>query len=55
MKIFKRFCVLFLLFVLYVFVSAFSYADAVSSDLSDSVFRLHILANSDSEDRKSVV
>ena len=54
MKIFKRFCVLFLLFVLYVFVSAFSYADAVSSDLSDSVFRLHILANSDSEEDQNL-
>ena len=54
MKIFKRFCVLFLLFVLYVFVSAFSYADAVSSDLSDSVFRLHILAKSDSEEDQAL-
>lgn len=54
MKIFKRFCILFLLFAIYVFVSAFSYADAVSSDLSDSVFRLHILANSDSDEDQAL-
>lgn len=54
MKFFKRFSILFLLFVAYVFVSAFSYADAVSSDLSNSVFRLHILANSDSEEDQNL-
>ncbi len=54
MKVFKRFCILFLLFAIYVFVSAFSYTDAVSSDLSDSVFRLHILANSDSDEDQAL-
>ena len=34
--------------MLYISVSAFSYANAVSVHLADSVFRLHILANSDS-------
>lgn len=41
--------ILFLLF-LYVVISAFSYVDAVSSNLSDSVFRLHVIANSDSKE-----
>lgn len=38
----------FLLF-LYVFISAQSYVTAVSTNLSDAVFRLHVIANSDSD------
>lgn len=41
--------ILFLLF-LYVMISAFSYVEAVSNDLADSVFRLHVIANSDSKE-----
>lgn len=40
--------ILFLLFV-FVFSSAISYTTAVCSDISESVFRLHVIANSDSE------
>lgn len=40
---------LFLLF-LYITISAFSYVNAVSSDLASSVFRLHVIANSDSKE-----
>ncbi len=40
---------LFLLF-LYITISAFSYVDAVSTDLANSVFRLHVIANSDSKE-----
>ena len=54
MKLFKRFLVLFLLFAFYTFVCAISYTNAVSSALSDSVFRLHILANSDSEEDQNL-
>jgi len=54
MKIFKRFIILFLLFACYTFISAFSYANTVSSDLSESVFRLHIIANSDSEEDQNL-
>ena len=43
----------FLLFI-YVFICANSYANTVSKDLSDSVFRLHILANSDSEEDQNL-
>lgn len=43
----------FLLF-LYVFVSAQSYVTAVSSNLSEAVFRLHVIANSDSEEDQSL-
>ncbi len=41
--------ILFLLF-LYVSVCAFSYVQAVSQDISNSVFRLHVIANSDSKE-----
>ena len=37
----------FLLF-LYIFISAQGYVSAISSNLSQSVFRLHVIANSDS-------
>ena len=35
-----------ILLFLYTIICAFSYVTAVSSDISDSVFRLHVLANS---------
>ncbi len=41
--------VLFLLF-LYITICAFSYVEAVSADISNSVFRLHVIANSDSKE-----
>lgn len=44
----KRGFILFLLLLLFTSISAFSYVHAVSSHLSESVFRLHVLANSDS-------
>lgn len=44
---------LFLLF-LYITVSAFSYVNAVSNDLANSVFRLHVLANSDSTEDQNL-
>ena len=43
----------FLLF-LYVFVSAQSYVTAVASNLSDAVFRLHVIANSDSDEDQAL-
>jgi stage II sporulation protein R len=46
----KRFFIVIFLFAIFVFISAASYADAVSEDLADSVFRLHVIANSDSKE-----
>ena len=46
-KIKNSFILIFLLF-LYIFICAFSYVSAVSYDLQQSVFRLHVIANSDS-------
>ncbi len=47
---FKRFLIVLILFSFFVFISALSYVNAVSSDISDSVFRLHVIANSDSKE-----
>lgn len=44
----KHVFIILLLFFIYLLVSAFSYANAVSKDLSESIFRLHVIANSDS-------
>ena len=48
---YSRICLIliFLLFI-YIIFRAQSYSNAVSSELSNSVFRLHVLANSDSEE-----
>ena len=45
---FKRFFILLILLILYTFVSACYYSNAVCSDISDNVFRLHVISNSDS-------
>ncbi len=45
--------ILFLLF-LYVTICAFSYVNAVSKDLADSVLRLHVIANSDSKEDQNL-
>jgi len=50
MKIFKRFLVIFILFIIYTLLSVFSYSNAVTSDISNSVFRLHVIANSNSKE-----
>ena len=47
-KNFKKYFILLILLFLYVSISAISYVNAVTTHLSDSVFRLHIIANSDS-------
>jgi stage II sporulation protein R len=44
---------IFLLFI-YTFICAQSYVTAICTDLSNSVFRLHVLANSDSDEDQSL-
>ena len=46
-KVKNSLILIFLLFI-YIFISAFSYVNAVCSDIESSVFRLHVIANSDS-------
>lgn len=43
-----------LLLFLYIIICAFSYVEAVSTDISDSVFRLHVIANSDSDEDQNL-
>lgn len=50
----KHTLVVISLFFIYTLVSAFSYANIVSKDLSESVFRLHVIANSDEPDDQSL-
>lgn len=44
----KRACIILLLLCLFILISAVSYANTVSEDIANSVFRLHVIANSDS-------
>ena len=50
----KRFLIVIILFSFFVFISALSYVNAVSEDISNSVFRLHVIANSDSEEDQNL-
>ena len=45
-----RILLVLVLLSIFVLFSAYSYANSVSYDIADSVFRLHVLANSDSEE-----
>ena len=51
---FKKIILLFFLFSLYVFISASSYVLAISNNLSDAVFRLHVIANSNSAEDQTL-
>lgn len=51
---FKRFLILLFLLVLFIIISAFSYVNAISRDISENLFRLHVLANSDSEEDQNL-
>ncbi len=45
----KMVIILAFLFFAYTTICAISYASTISNDIADSVFRLHVIANSDSE------
>lgn len=49
-KILKPILILIILFSIYTFICAYSYVNAVSENLSNSVFRLHVIANSDTQE-----
>ena len=50
----KNIFLLLILLFLYVFICANSYVSAISNNISNSVLRLHVLANSDSEDDQAL-
>jgi len=51
---FKRLLLLLVLLSVYTFICAFSYVNAVSTNIQNSVFRLHVIANSDSEEDQNL-
>ena len=51
---FKKIILLSFLLFLYVLISAKYYVDAVTSDLSEALFRLHVIANSDNIEDQSL-
>lgn len=52
-KVKSIFIILFLL-TIFILICAISYVDAVSNDISNTVFRLHVIANSDSNDDQNL-
>ena len=54
MKNLKKVLIIFILFITYILLSIFSYSNAVSADISNSVFRLHVIANSDSKEDQNL-
>ena len=46
----KKIFILIILLILFIFISAYSYVYAISDNLYNSIFRLHIIANSDSHE-----
>ena len=54
MKKIKVILILTLLFSVYLFISAYSYVSAISDNLYNSIFRLHVIANSNSEEDQAL-
>lgn len=54
MKNLKKYFIIFILLFLYVMLYSFSYANNVVSDLSNSLFRLHVIANSNSKEDQNL-
>ena len=50
----KRFILIILLLLIYCMICAFSYVNAVSNNIQNSVFRLHVIANSDSDEDQNL-
>lgn len=51
---FKHFLAIFLLLVIFLILNIFSYSNKVFAGLQNNIFRLHILANSDSEEDQAL-
>ena len=49
MKKIKRFCLIIILLFFFLIFTLITYASSVSKDLENNIFRLHIIANSNSE------
>lgn len=53
MKI-KKMLIIFILFILYFLFNSISYSYSISNNLEENLFRLHIIANSDSEEDQNL-
>lgn len=53
-SVFKRLIIVLLLLILFIFISAISYVSAVSNNIANGVFRLHVVANSDSPEDQNL-
>lgn len=53
-KFLKNFIIISILFIIFFIVTAYSYATNISEGLSENIFRLHILANSDSDEDQAL-
>lgn len=51
---FKNIVSIIFLLMCYIFTCAFSYVNAVSSEISSNVFRLHVIANSNSDEDQAL-
>ena len=54
MKNLKNWIIMIIVICMYTIFCAYSYVQAISSDLKNSVFRLHVIANSDSEEDQNL-
>ena len=54
MKKIKKISIISILFIIYTFFSAFSYSNTMSLDIFYNVFRLHVIANSDSNEDQNL-
>jgi stage II sporulation protein R len=50
----SKLLLIFLLLIAFIFISAKSYATSIMNDLSNNIFRLHIIANSDSDEDQNL-
>ena len=50
----KRTFIILVLLCIFILICAFSYVNAVSANISNSVFRLHVIANSDSTEDQNL-
>ena len=54
MKKLKKVLIILIIFIIYILFALSSYSTAVSNDIQNSVFRLHVIANSDSKEDQNL-
>ena len=54
MKKISKIFIIFILLTCYIYISSISYVAAVTKNISNNVFRLHVIANSDSDEDQNL-